>query len=93
MKAALNSIQKNNNETVTLNDVIEVVIQNYSSEAIEFTLKNVMRTIPAVDAVSGIPSAPFSMSALGHAFDIEFDIVFPSGTGKVIIDYSTLKKC
>jgi hypothetical protein len=93
MKASLNSIQKTKNEKITLENVIEFVVQNYSAVAIQITVKNVTRTIPAVDSVSGIPSAPFSMSALGHPFDIEFEIVFPSGTGSVIIDYSTLKKC
>ena len=92
MKASLNSIQVSQDETVTLENVIEVVIQNYSADAVDFVMKGIARSIPAVDSVSGVPT-PFTMSALGHDFDIEFNLVFPKGTGKVIIDYSTLKKC
>ena len=93
MKASINSIQKTKNETITLENVIEIAIQNYSVDEILITSKSVTRSIPGIDATLGIPTAPFCLSALGHEFDIEFDIVFPTGSGKVIIDYSTLLKC
>lgn len=93
MKVSINSIQKTVNELVTLKNVIELVVQNYGTTAVEITIKGTKQTIPAIDSISGIPVAPFVISAFGHDFDIEFDINFPSGSGNIIINYSTLKIC
>ena len=91
MKTYLNSIQITKNEIVALNDVTQLVINNYSAQTVEFTIKNITREIQAFDAASGIPGS-WGVTGEGNHFDIEFEIVF-SGSGKVIVDYLKIKNC
>lgn len=97
MKASLNSIQIFEEQLVALENVIEIVIQNYSIYVIDIVMKGVSRRLPAVDPITGTPNGSFTMNALGHTFDIEFNIVINGSkvgsVGNVVIDYSTLKKC
>ena len=71
-------------ENVTL-----LVIQNYSSTKIDLVLSNIVTEIPPATKVGGIdvPSLPYRVSGSGNNIQsLSFDIIFPTGNGKVIID-------
>lgn len=95
-KASINrSKSSHNNKPVTLQNVIEVVIENYDANPLTILYKDVATVIPPATMVNGVmmPSFPYKFDCLGHPFDIEFLLVFPKEPGNAVINYSTLKNC
>jgi hypothetical protein len=88
-------ITKNSKEVYP--NVVELVIQNYSTTAIDIVVSNIVTQIPPSQKVLGVdvPSMPYRINAVGNIIEnLTFDIIFPTGSGKVIIDCtSTGKKC
>ncbi len=79
--------------TFSMENVLQVNIQNYSDETIFIIWNGFERPIPPVDAVLGIPTAPFRIYDYGNEFNVEIDIDIATKTGNVIIDYSVKKSC
>jgi hypothetical protein len=85
----------NQNTKLEYNNVTELVIQNYSSTKIDIVLSSIVTEIPPATKVGGIdvPSLPYTISGSGNNIQsLGFDINFPTGNGKVIIDCLS-KKC
>jgi hypothetical protein len=84
------------NKKIVKHGVVELVIQNYSTTKIDVMISNIVTEIPPATKILEIdvPSAPYRINACGNIIsEVSVDIVFPTGSGKVIIDCTSTKNC
>lgn len=81
--------------TVKLNGVVSVDVQNYDTGNLcIINLSGIKTEIPPTSKVNGVdvPSRPYRINAYGKVFsEVVFDIEFPTGSGKVILDIVSTK--
>lgn len=82
------------NEKYVQKNVVQVIIQNYSETKIDVVISNIITEVPPVTKLLGIdvPSAPYRITCENFPIEeVNIDIVFPTGSGKVIIDCTSYK--
>lgn len=84
------------NRNVVKHGVVSIDVQNYDSNSVIINLSGIKTEIPGTIKVNGVdvPSRPYRINAFGNVFqEVTFDIEFPSGSGKVILDIVSTKNC
>ena len=94
-KSSLSRRLISQNDTIDLKNVVQVIIENYDeSNKIDVEISNIITEVPPATKVGGItvPSLPFKITNEGWLIDsVKIKIVFPTGSGKVIINSTTVK--
>lgn len=91
-----NSQEVTSNFKQVFNDAVEVAILNYGADPIQLIHKGVSFEIPSTSTVNGtvVPSMPFVISCHGLVIkSVPIEIIFPSGTGRAVINTSLIDKC
>jgi hypothetical protein len=96
MEVSINSQEIASDYKNVFENVIEIVILNYSEGAIKLIQKGVTVEIPGATSINGtvVPSLPFAISCFGLPIkSIPIEIKFPTKRGRVVINSSIIEKC
>ena len=92
-KSTISSWQTQRADSFLMQNVLQVNIQNYSVDPVDFVFNGIKRTLPGIDPILEIPVAPFRIHDYGNEFDVVIDFIINKAGSKIVVDYSQLKKC